>query len=119
MNYVTTADKTQLYVRAVLYMQRGQVFDIDSDIALAAASNGLPVADSLIYASAQAHGATVWTQDAHFDGLAGALLCQALRPALWRFDSCQPQLRHFEAAVAQGMVDRGRRHHRPITPPST
>ncbi len=57
--------------RAVLYMQRGQVVEIDSMIAMAAAANGLPMADSLIYATAQAHEATVWTQDAHFKGLAG------------------------------------------------
>ena len=57
-------------MRAGLYMQRGKVIDIDSDIALAAVGNGLPMADSLIYATAQAHGAVVWTQDAHFDGLA-------------------------------------------------
>ena len=69
--YLCRVKGVELATRAVLYMQRGQVFDIDSDIALAAASNGLPMADSLIYASAQAHGATVWTQDAHFDGLAG------------------------------------------------
>ena len=31
----------------------------------------LPLADSIIYATAQAHGATLWTQDAHFDGLPG------------------------------------------------
>jgi predicted nucleic acid-binding protein len=26
---------------------------------------------SLIYPTAEAHGATLWTQDAHFDGLPG------------------------------------------------
>ena len=57
--------------RAALYMQRGRVIDIDSDIALIAAGNGLPMADSLIYATAQAHEAVVWTQDAHFRGLPG------------------------------------------------
>ena len=57
--------------RAALYMQRGQVLEIDSALVMAAAANGLPMADSLIYASAQAHGATVWTQDAHFKGMAG------------------------------------------------
>jgi predicted nucleic acid-binding protein len=31
----------------------------------------LPLADSIVYATAQAVGALVWTQDADFDGLAG------------------------------------------------
>lgn len=57
--------------RAALYMCSGIVVDIDQDIAISAAGNGLPMADSLIYATAQARGAVVWTQDAHFDGLAG------------------------------------------------
>ncbi len=57
--------------RAVTYMQRGLVVDMDSALILDAASNGLPLADSLIYATAQLHHAELWTQDAHFDGLAG------------------------------------------------
>ncbi len=36
-----------------------------------AAVNGLPLADSLIYATARRHEAELWTQDAHFAGLAG------------------------------------------------
>jgi predicted nucleic acid-binding protein len=31
----------------------------------------LPMADSLIYATARMHDAIVWTQDAHFKGLDG------------------------------------------------
>jgi toxin FitB len=57
--------------RAAHYMQQGRVVDVDWAIAVAAAGNGLPMADSLIYATAQAHSATVWTQDAHFEGLPG------------------------------------------------
>ena len=56
---------------ALSLMQRGQVVDVDIDIALSAATNGLPLADSLIYATAQASGAVLWTQDADFDGLPG------------------------------------------------
>ena len=56
---------------ALSLMQRGQVVAVDIDIALSAATNGLPLADSLIYAAAQAHGAVLWTQDADFDGLPG------------------------------------------------
>lgn len=52
-------------------MQRGRVVPIDLPLALTAAVNGLPLADSLIYATARAHGAELWTQDRHFEGLAG------------------------------------------------
>jgi len=38
---------------------------------LAASSTGLPMADSLIYATAKLHGAVLWTQDTHFEGLPG------------------------------------------------
>lgn len=57
--------------RAATYMQRGHIVDIDSALVLDAASSGLPLADSLIYATAQLHGAELWTQDAHFEALPG------------------------------------------------
>jgi toxin FitB len=54
-------------------MQQGRVVDLDARLALAAASLGaqhkLPMADSVIYATARAHEATLWTQDADFEGL--------------------------------------------------
>lgn len=56
---------------AVSLMQRGQVVPIDTALALDAACNGLPMADSLIYATARRHQATLWTQGSHFDGLPG------------------------------------------------
>ena len=55
---------------ALSLMQRGRVVPVDLSLALEAAVNGLPLADSLIYATAQRHGAELWTQDAHFEGLA-------------------------------------------------
>jgi len=58
-------------LNAIAYMEQGNVIDVDSALCLEASLNGLPFADSLIYATAQAHGATLWTQDAHFDGLPG------------------------------------------------
>lgn len=54
---------------ALSLMQRGRIVDIDLSLALEAAVNGLPMADGLIYATARRHGAVLWTQDAHFDGL--------------------------------------------------
>ena len=56
---------------ALSLMQRGRIVNIDLSLALEAAVNGLPIADSIIYATARRHGAVLWTQDAHFDGLAG------------------------------------------------
>lgn len=56
---------------ALSLMQRGRVVPVDLPLALEAAVNGLPLADSLIYATARRHGAELWTQDAHFAGLNG------------------------------------------------
>jgi len=56
-------------------MQRGVVVDLDADLAMEAASVGieekLAFADSVIYAIARKHHATLWTQDAHFAGKPG------------------------------------------------
>ena len=57
--------------RAAAYMQQGEVVELGADLCFSAADNGLLFADSLIYATAQAHGATLWTQNAQFDGLPG------------------------------------------------
>lgn len=58
---------------AVAQMQRGTVIDLDANLAIAAAElsteSGLPMADSIILATARAHEATLWTQDADFEGL--------------------------------------------------
>lgn len=69
-----TADEAQA-LQAVAQMKQGSVVDITEDIALSAAlvsiRHKLPMADSLIYATARAHGATLWTQDDHFSKLPG------------------------------------------------
>jgi predicted nucleic acid-binding protein len=57
--------------QAVALMREGRVIDINLNLALSAAATGLPMADSLIYATAQSQGATLWTQDAHFEALPG------------------------------------------------
>ena len=51
-------------------MQIGLVVDLDSSLAMDAARYPLPLADSLIYATVLRFGATLWTQDEHFKGLA-------------------------------------------------
>lgn len=61
-------------LQAVALMQQGTVVDLDPPLALAAAKVGtehkLPLADSIVYATAQRAGGIVWTQDEDFDGLA-------------------------------------------------
>ena len=56
---------------ALSLMQRGRVVPVDLSLALDAAVNGLPMADSLIYTTARRHGAELWSQDADFEGLDG------------------------------------------------
>ncbi|MFM8365483.1 MAG: type II toxin-antitoxin system VapC family toxin, partial [Verrucomicrobiota bacterium] len=57
---------------AIAAMHQGTVVDLDADLAIEAASvgleEGLAFADSVIYTIAKKHGATLWTQDAHFRG---------------------------------------------------
>ena len=57
----------------VAVMQQGSVVALDATLALLAASLGtrhkLPLADSIIYATAKQANALVWTQDADFEGL--------------------------------------------------
>jgi len=55
-------------LQVVSLMQAGRVVDLDCDLALEAAQHPLPLADSLIYATAIRHRATLWTQDEHFQG---------------------------------------------------
>lgn len=58
----------------VAAMCRSAVTELDAPLAMRAAALGLrhklPLADSVVYATAQSAGATVWTQDADFEGLA-------------------------------------------------
>ena len=51
--------------------QRSRIVNVDLALATQEMRNGLPLADSLMYATAQMHGATLWTQDQHFEGLPG------------------------------------------------
>jgi predicted nucleic acid-binding protein len=62
-------------LQAVAVMQQGTVVDLDARIALDAAlisfKNKLPMADSIILATAWAYEATVWTQDEDFKDIPG------------------------------------------------
>lgn len=62
-------------LEAVALMKGGQVVELDDSLALFAAELSytlrLPMADSIILATARAYNAVLWTQDAHFKGLEG------------------------------------------------
>ena len=62
-------------LQATALMQQGSVVDLTATAALAAArlsdEAGLPMADAIILSTARASGATLWTQDAHFEGMEG------------------------------------------------
>jgi len=62
-------------LHAVVAMQQGQVVELGTPLALAAArlslAHGLPMAGSVILTTARAFDATLWTQDADFEGLPG------------------------------------------------
>lgn len=58
--------------QAVAAMLQGTVLDLDAGSSLEAAAigltEGLAVADSIIYMATLKHDATLWTQDKHFEG---------------------------------------------------
>ena len=60
-------------IQAAAAMQRGLVVDLDSRLAIAAAQLShvlkLPMADSIILATARSHQARLYTMDADFRGL--------------------------------------------------
>jgi len=64
-------------------MRQGEAVGLSADLALSAAKLGiehrLPLADSVILATARLHQATLWTQDGDFEGLDN--VCYRARPA--------------------------------------
>jgi predicted nucleic acid-binding protein len=62
-------------LRAVAVMEQGKIVDLDRATALEAArlaiEHRIAMADSIMLATAQRHRATLWTQDADFEGLPG------------------------------------------------
>ena len=63
----------ELALATVAHMQQGRVVSLDSELAVDAAGFGvmhkLPLADSIIFATAHRYNATIWTQDSDFEGL--------------------------------------------------
>ena len=62
-------------LQAVALMQQGDMVDLSATLALDAARMSvelqIPMADAIILTTARANGATLWTQDSHFEGMAG------------------------------------------------
>ena len=60
-------------LQAIAVMQQGQVVDLDVPLALDSArlsiEGTLPMADSIMLATARSHSAKLWTQDADLAGL--------------------------------------------------
>jgi len=70
-------------LQAVAVMVQGCVVDLDRSIALTAArvsvDHDLPLADSIMLATARKFDATFWTQDADFEGIEGVKFFPTLR----------------------------------------
>jgi len=62
-------------LQAVAMMQQGAVVDLTADISLSAAklavTHKLPMADSVMLATARRYQARLWTQDGDFEGIEG------------------------------------------------
>jgi predicted nucleic acid-binding protein len=62
-------------LQAVAVMMRGRVVNLDVQLALTAARVSthlrIPMADSIILATARLHSATLWAQDEHFEHIEG------------------------------------------------
>jgi len=62
-------------LQATAAMQKGTVVDLTVTLAIAASKlsleKGLPMADSIILATAKAYDAILWTQDSDFRNMAG------------------------------------------------
>jgi len=71
-----SADEARIMVAS---MEQGLVIELNSELAFEAArlslKTRLPLADSVILATAYANKATLWTQDADFEGLPGVKYC--------------------------------------------
>jgi len=62
-------------LQAVALMQQGTIVELSAPLALSAArislNDKIPMADSIMLATARAYGATLWSQDSHFENIAG------------------------------------------------
>ncbi len=62
-------------LQAVALMQQGTVIELSASLALSAArislNDKIPMADSIMLATARAYGATLWSQNSDFENIVG------------------------------------------------
>lgn len=62
-------------LQAVALMQQGTIVELTDSLALSAArisiNDKIPMADSIMLATARAYGATLWSQDSDFENVPG------------------------------------------------
>ena len=62
-------------LQSIAAMQKGQVKDLTFSLSMNAAKislqHNLPMADSIIFATANIYKCSLWTQDSHFENLSG------------------------------------------------
>jgi predicted nucleic acid-binding protein len=62
-------------LQAVAAMQKGKIIDLNANLAMAASKlslqHNLPMADSIILATARAYDCLIWTQDSDFQHIEG------------------------------------------------
>jgi predicted nucleic acid-binding protein len=60
-------------LQSIAAMQKGKIIDLTIALAMSASKLGiqhnLPMADSIILATANAYQCTIWTQDSHFENI--------------------------------------------------
>ena len=70
-------------LEAIAHMEQGKVVLLDATLAVDAAVYGLkhklPLADSIIYATAKKYDAVIWTQDADFKALPNVKYFQKIK----------------------------------------
>ncbi len=73
--FVLRQRSEDMALEVIAHMEQGKVVSLDSSLAINAAKYGidykLPLADSIIYATAQKFKAVIWTQDMDFKSLEG------------------------------------------------
>jgi toxin FitB len=75
----------QVAIHTMALMEQGTVVDLNAELARSAVAlaiaHRLPLADSIILATARALNAEVWTQDSDFKGLPGVQYIEKVRPS--------------------------------------
>ena len=70
-------------LQAVAAMQKGKIIDLNANIAMDASKlslqHDLPMADSIILATARAYDCVIWTQDSDFQHISGVNYFPSIR----------------------------------------